>query len=336
MLRKREKKSSYLTISLFIFMFACIAILLLQWKTVLFNKTYLPREVDTAKKEYDDKILEKNQDPQKNQKQEAIDIKTNKLYSPNAILSDLKGNQVLMEKNSNGKIYPASLTKIMTAILVIDTVSDVNQTIKLSSDIFPGLYASDASMAGFLPNEKVKVIDLLYGVLLPSGAEACLGLANEIAGSEENFVKMMNEKAVKLGMKGTHFRNSTGLQDSQHYTTVKDMAILLQYSLQNNVFRKIYTSNRYSTKPTNLNPDGITFYNTMFKYMDRTDVTGGKILGGKTGYTEEAGLCLASLAVVNGKEYIMVTAGANGNHKTKQFHILDAFNIYNQIGQVIH
>ena len=336
MLRKRKKKNNYLKISVFIFMFACIAILLLQWKTVLFNKTYLPREVDMSKKEYDDKILEKNQDPQKNQKQEATDIKANKLYSPNAILLDLKDKQVLMEKNSKGKIYPASLTKIMTAILVIDTISDVNQTLRLSPDIFPKLYTSNASMAGFLPNEKVKVIDLLYGVLLPSGAECCLGLANEVAGSEENFVKMMNEKAVKLGMTGTHFCNSTGLQDSQHYTTVKDMAILLQYSLQNDVFRKIYTSSRYSTQPTNLNPAGITFHSTMFKYMDHTDVAGGKILGGKTGYTEEAGQCLASLAVVNGKEYIMITAGANGNHKTKQFHILDAFNIYNQIGQVSH
>lgn len=80
-------------------------------------------------------------------------------------------------------------------------------------------------------------------------------------------------------------------------------------------------------------PKGFTFHSTMFKYMDSTEVTGGEILGGKTGYTEEAGLCLASLAQVNGKEYILVTAKANGTHQTEQFHILDAINVYSQIGE---
>lgn len=333
---KNEKikgKTSYLKISIFILMVTCSIILLIQGKSLLFNEPKLLKKFDTLQQNYAAKISEKNQELKKYQKQQRNDIKTNRLYSSNAILLDLSDKQVLMERNSEDKIYPASLTKIMTAVVVIDTVSDLNETMNLSSDIFPELYASKASMAGFLPNEKVKIIDLLYGVLLPSGAECCIGLANEIAGSEKNFVKMMNEKAVKLGMTNTHFSNSTGLQDSQHYTTVKDIAVLLQYALQKDVFREIYTSTRYSTKPTNLHPDGITFSSTMFKYMDHTDIAGGKILGGKTGYTEEAGLCLASLAVVDGKEYALITAGASGNHQTKQFHILDAFNVYNQIGK---
>lgn len=88
-------------------------------------------------------------------------------------------------------------------------------------------------------------------------------------------------------------------------------------------FRDVFTSSRYSTLPSEQHPEGFTFHSTMFKYMDSTEVTGGEILGGKTGYTEEAGLCLASLAQVNGKEYILVTAKANGTHQTEQFHILD-------------
>ena len=107
----------------------------------------------------------------------------------------------------------------------------------------------------------------------------------------------------------------------------------LQYALKNEYFRDVFTSSRYSTLPSEQHPEGFTFHSTMFKYMDSTEVTGGEILGGKTGYTEEAGLCLASLAQVNGKEYILVTAKANGTHQTEQFHILDAINVYSQIGE---
>ena len=175
--------------------------------------------------------------------------------------------------------------------------------------------------------------DLLYGVLLPSGAECCLAFADRISGSEEEFVSLMNDKAQELGMKNTHFTNSTGLHDPEHYSTVEDISILLQYALKNEYFRDAFTSSRYSTLPSEQHPEGFTFHSTIFKYMDSTEVTGGEILGGKTGYTEEAGLCLASLAQVNGKEYILVTAKANGTHQTEQFHILDAINVYNQIGE---
>ncbi len=134
-------------------------------------------------------------------------------------------------------------------------------------------------------------------------------------------------------MKNTNFRNATGLHDPEHYSTVEDIAILLQYALKYEIFREAFTSSRYRVLPSDQHPDGFTFYSTMFRCMDSTEVTGGKILGGKTGYTEEAGLCLASLTEVCGKEYILVTAKANGSHQTEPFHILDAMNVYNQIGK---
>ena len=105
-----------------------------------------------------------------------------------------------MQKNSEEKIYPASLTKMMTAIVAIEKLPDLRKEIKLTSSTFQGLYKADASMAGFQPGEQVTAINLLYGVMLPSGAECCIGLANQIAGSEQNFVKIMNQKAVDLGM----------------------------------------------------------------------------------------------------------------------------------------
>lgn len=253
------------------------------------------------------------------------------LASSNAILIRLSDQKVLLDKNSEERIYPASLTKIMTAIVAIENIDDLDQQVTLSSSIFEPLYDEDASMAGFLPGETVPAIDLLYGVLLPSGAECCVGLSNYIAGSEDAFVDLMNNKASELGMRDTHFTNTTGLNDKKHYTTAADLAILLEYALNNDTFREIFTSSRHTVKATNLHPGGITLFSTMFEKMDSAKLQKGSILGGKTGYTSEAGLCLASLAEIAGKEYILVTAGAKGNHDTKQYNLKDAFYVYNSL-----
>jgi len=262
-----------------------------------------------------------------------VSISPDNLNSSNAILIRLIDDTVLMQKNSEEKIYPASLTKMMTAIVAIENLSDLNEEIELTHYTFDGLYSADASMAGFEAGEKVRAIDLLYGALLPSGAEACIGLADEIAGSEKDFVKLMNKKAADLGMKNTHFENVTGLHHENHYTTVKDMAILLSYALQNDTFREVFTSYRHSTQPTNKHPGGITFYNTMFEKLNNQNIIGGEILGGKTGYTDEAGLCLASLAKVGNQEYVLVTAGAKGDNHSEQFNITDAIAVYSSIGK---
>ncbi|ERI91377.1 serine-type D-Ala-D-Ala carboxypeptidase [Clostridiales bacterium oral taxon 876 str. F0540] len=261
----------------------------------------------------------------------SISISPNKLKSSNAILIRLTDDAILMQKNSDKKIYPASLTKMMTAIVAIENLPDPNEEINLTEATFQGLSGEDASMAGFKPGEQVKSIDLLYGALLPSGAECCIGLADKIAGSEQNFVKMMNKKAADLGMKNTHFENATGLHNENHYTTVRDLSILLKYALKNNTFREIFTSYRHYVPPTNKHPEGVTFYSTMFEELKNQNITGGQILGGKTGYTNEAGLCLASLAKVGKQEYIMISADAKGNHNTKQYNITDAVAAYNSI-----
>ncbi|WP_147566228.1 D-alanyl-D-alanine carboxypeptidase family protein [Clostridium tyrobutyricum] len=260
-----------------------------------------------------------------------VSISPDKLTSPNAILVRLKDDAILMQKNSQEKIYPASLTKIMTAIVAIENLSNLNEEIELTNYTFQGLYKADASMTGFQPGENVRAIDLLYGALLPSGAESCIGLADQIAGSEQGFVKMMNQKAADIGMDNTHFENATGLHNKNHYTTVKDMAILLSYALQNDTFREIFTSSRHSTQPTNKHPDGMTFYSTMFQELINQNTIDGEILGGKTGYTNEAGLCLASLAKVDRQEYILISAGAKGNHHSEQYNITDALAVYSSI-----
>ncbi|MGI6010776.1 MAG: D-alanyl-D-alanine carboxypeptidase family protein [Ruminococcus sp.] len=253
------------------------------------------------------------------------------LHSPHAILTEADSGKVLAEHGSEDRIYPASLTKIMTAVLAIENTEDLEENIVLSEEIFQPLYAQNASMAGFQPGEEVPLEDLLYGILLPSGAECCLAFADRIAGSENQFAVLMNEKAKELGMNNSHFVNSTGLHAPEHYTTVGDMAVLLQYALKNQCFRKVFTSIRYSTHPSACHPEGFTFHSTMSSAMESAEIADEDILGGKTGYTQEAGLCLASLAQIGGKEYILVTAGAAGTHQTEPFHVLDAVNVYKQI-----
>ncbi len=258
-------------------------------------------------------------------------IDLNTLYSPYAVLVDLESGNVLAEQNSAERMYPASLTKIMTALIAIEETEDMEQTTTLPSDIFPSLYEENASLAGFQPGETVTWKDLLYGVMLPSGAECCLTFARQIAGSEGAFVDLMNKKAEELGMNDTHFSNATGLQDKKHYSTVRDMAVLLRYALENETFRQVFTARRYSVPPTAYHSEGFTFYNTMFQTMDNAGISDDDILGGKTGYTEKAGLCLASLAEINDREYILVTAKADGNHYTEPYHVIDAENVYGQI-----
>lgn len=164
------------------------------------------------------------------------------LYSANAILVRAKTGEVLLDKGSTEQIYPASMTKIMTAIVILEKIPDLQVSVRLSEEMFDELYRQEASMAGFLPGETVTARDLLYGVLLPSGAECCTGLADYVAGSEEAFAELMNQKAAELGMTGTHFVNASGLHDPDHYTTAADIEKLLEYALQNDTFREIASS----------------------------------------------------------------------------------------------
>lgn len=250
------------------------------------------------------------------------------INSSNAVLISLKDEIVLFDKGCTTKIYPASMTKIMTAVVALENLNDLNESIMLKEEMYSGIYKANAMTAGFLPNEEVSAIDLLYGLLLPSGAECAVGLAEYVAGSESAFVDLMNDKAQELGMNSTHFVNAIGLHDAKHYSTVWDISVLLRYALKNDIFYEIFTAARHSSQPTNLHEDGITYYSTLFSSMGNSDYANCSILGGKTGYTDEAGQCLASLAEKNGTRYILVTCGAPGDKKTQNLHIEDAFSVY--------
>ena len=253
------------------------------------------------------------------------------LNSPHAILLQADSGEVLAEKDADSTIYPASMTKMMTALLAIEANPDLDTPVTLPEEIFPALQAQNASLAGFQPGETATVRDLLYGAMLPSGAECCEALAREVSGSEEAFVARMNQKAAELGMTATHFCNPTGLHDPEHVSTVRDMARLLRAAMQNETFRAILSAGRYAVPATDLHPEGFTMTSTFWAELGDVSLWRGQFLGGKTGYTSAAGLCLASAAQVKGKRYILVTAGARGNHGTEPYHIEDAVRVYRQL-----
>lgn len=291
--------------------------------------------IKSQKKAKEERGEEKKQEAKISQEEQIPEIKIDlsSLHSANAILVDEKTGKLLAEKNSADKIYPASLTKIMTVLVGTENMKDLQKEVTIPSEIQGTLIENHASVAGFEMGEKVKAEDLLYGAILSSGADCCMTIAREVAGSEEEYLKLMNKKAEELGLQNTHFADVSGFHHEENYSTVEDLAVLLRNALKNEEFYKVFTTNTYTTAATAEHPQGIELKSTLYKNLDSMEVTGGTILGGKTGYTEAAGLCLASLAKINGREYILVTAKADGNLFTEGFHVTDAVNVYEQIGK---
>ena len=258
------------------------------------------------------------------------------MYSSTAILIDGENGAVINEADPDRRMYPASMTKMMTALVVVENVTDLDTQVTLQQDIFDSIFGSDASVAGFENGETCTIRDLLYGCMLPSGAECCLGMADYIAGSEEEFVALMNEKAAELGMINTHFTNCTGLQNELHYSTVRDMSILLRALLEKPILLTVMTSPSYTVQPTNMHPEGFTFYNTLITGLNNRGYGTSIIKGGKTGYTTAAGQCLASFAVINSHTYILVTGGAMGDpYNGDAQHIDDANIIYGRLAEYL-
>ena len=241
------------------------------------------------------------------------------IYSKNAILYNTKEDKVMYEKNSTDKVSIASLTKITTAIVALENIKDLDEKITLTSADFKGLVEANASVAGFRIGQEVTYRDLLYGLMLPSGADAAQALTSNISGSNDKFIDLMNEKAKELKLENTHYANSTGLDDSNHYSTVKDVLKVFKYALKNEEFKKIITTSKYT-----ISDGSMTFRSTLSK-ASALDIE--YIKGGKTGTTGDAGLCLATLANYDDTDFILVTTGA----EDKLGNFLDHKEIYEYV-----
>lgn len=244
------------------------------------------------------------------------------ISSKTAILYNLDNGEVLYEKNADEKVPIASLTKIMTALITLENIQDLNKQIILINNDFEGLIEANAVTAGFTKGEIVTYKDLLYGLLLPSGADAAKALARNVAGSEEKFIQKMNEKVKELNLKQTNFSTVIGLDDENNYSTARELSIIFKEALKNKDFKTIITTKEYTSS------DGkIKFKSTIQSNAKKFEIDIPYILGGKTGTTTDAGLCLATIAKANNVNYMLVTTGALYDKKAPH-HIEDAKTIY--------
>lgn len=230
-----------------------------------------------------------------------------------AILVDADAGLVVAEKNGSAKMYPASMTKVMTLLVACEHITNLSEKLEITQDIVDYVKKEGASNCGFKAGEQVTMLDLLYGLILPSGADAALALVRRIAGSEEQFVALMNQKAQQLGISATtHFTNCTGLYNDNHYSTAEDMAIIMRAAAQNSVAATILTTRSYTTQANNKRTTGLSFSNLFLKRID-TQTTGGQVNFAKTGYVAKAGNCAVSyFTAASGRHYICVTGKTSG------------------------
>ncbi|MCC3867607.1 D-alanyl-D-alanine carboxypeptidase family protein [Terrisporobacter mayombei] len=235
------------------------------------------------------------------------DSKDVSISSPNSVVLDYETGTVLYEKNGNGKIYPASTTKIWTAYLVIKNVKDLDDSIEIDNDL-----SVDGSCMYLQKGEIFTVRELLQGLLVHSSNDAAEVLAEYVSGSKEAFADLMNKEAKAIGAKNTHFNNPHGLPDKEHYTTAYDMALMAREAMSNDLIREIVSTKSltFEKRDTSTSRRFITrtFFNTnkfltsteKIKYKGKSvDIKYDIVDGIKTGYTDDAGRCLLSSAVKN-------------------------------------
>ncbi|NKC68371.1 D-alanyl-D-alanine carboxypeptidase family protein [Vagococcus fluvialis] len=254
------------------------------------------------------------------------------IHSKTILLQNLSTGKMLIEKNETKEVEIASLTKLITAYLLLEAEANLEKTVTIDQRIIDDFMAEGASLSGYRSGDELTIEDLAYGIVLPSGGDAALVAANYVAGSEKDFVEKMNHLAKELKMTNTHFKNSTGLDARNHYSTVEDLSKFMNVALKNQNFRKLVTTTTYQTDGTIYIPEGYYIESTMLKDSADLSIANGQILGGKTGYTKKAEQCLISLAEIEGEYYLLITTGADGNPFTEQYNMADARLIYETIG----
>lgn len=239
------------------------------------------------------------------------EIVSEDVISENAILIDVDKAEIVAKKASDVRISPASMTKILTILVAAEHVENLDDTFTITRDITDYSFSNECSIVGFEVDETVTVRDLMYGTILPSGADAAIALATYVAGSHEAFVDMMNQKLEELGLSGSaHFTNCVGIYDEDHYCTLTDMAMILKAAVENDLAREVLSAHKYTTSPTEQHPEGLTISNWFLRRIEDKE-TNGTVMCAKTGFVNQSGCCAASYSVSNsGGHYICVSANA--------------------------
>lgn len=229
-----------------------------------------------------------------------------------ALLISPDSGMVLYEKNADERRYPASTTKIMTALLVLENVADLNETVTAQASDFETLEA-DSSSAGIKEGETVTVEDLLYGLMLPSGNEAAYMLARHVAGSYEAFVDMMNKRAEELGCTGTHFVNPCGLHDDNHYTTARDLYKIAYAAMQDETFADIADTVQWNMSKTNMQEERKVLTTNQLIFSSYQPWAYAYCKGIKTGNTSQAGNCFVGYAEYGDAKLYSVVMGCDSS-----------------------
>ncbi len=227
-----------------------------------------------------------------------------------AFAYDLNSDTVVFAQEADTRLFPASLTKVMTALLTIEMQPDLDVVVTVTPAGLEGMEPGGSNVS-LQVGEQMTVRDLLYCLMVKSGNDAASVLAVQNSGSIEAFVEVMNQRAVELGCTGTHFMNPHGLHHDEHYTTARDVAKILAAALQQPFFEEIFTTTEYTVPATNLSEAReLTTTNFLIRSGGYPTVVDSRVLGGKTGNTSKAGRCLVTVSEKGGMKLLTVILGA--------------------------
>ena len=241
-----------------------------------------------------------------------------------AVVIDLQNDTIIAERDAQAVINPASMTKVLTLLVAAEHLEDrLDETFTMTIDITDYCFVNGCSVVGLDIGETMTVRDLLYGCILPSGADASLGLAMMTAGSHEAFVELMNEKLEELGLSETaHFTNAVGLYDENHHCTVYDMAMILKAAMDTPLCREVLDARTHQTLPNEQNPEGEVLSNWFLRRIEDKDTGDIEVVAGKTGYVVESGNCAVSCGQdPDGNRYICVTGDAGSGWQAIYDHV---------------
>ena len=262
-------------------------------------------------------------------------IPADSINAAHAALADLSTGEIIASRKADEAIYPASMTKVMTLIVIVENLPDedcLQEEITVSQAVYDAMRAAGSSGIGMAAGETLTVEAMLHALMLKSDGIAATELARYVAGSEEDFVELMNQKAEKMGLSNTHFENPTGLHHPNHQSTAREIASIMAYAMNMKLCRKILLTQTY-TAPC-VGADGKSFNYTLYHNLIVTQFdkitpnqpTVVKVAAGKTGYTDESRFCLVTYAEASdGHGYVCVTAKSGGYAEC----IADYLTIYN-------
>ena len=322
--------------------FCAVLVLVMTFSCAWYSQVHIVRAEDEKKEDNTDKMT----DEEKKMKEEldaAYKIKTESndipkwpegpgTYGEAAIVMEVGTGAILYAKNIDAHFYPASITKLLTALVAFEN-ADLSDEVRVTESSVDFLEWDDARI-DLKPGNKLSLKDAMYALLLASANDAAHAIGESVgenAGHDYDwFIEQMNKRCKELGGKNSNFVNTNGLQDEDHYTCARDMALISRELFKYPEVFPIMQTLEY-TIPKSDTIEEHYFYQYHQMLMPANANYYEYAIGGKTGYTKEAGLCLASWVNIRGKRYILVTAGARGDHQTRPFHVLDAESIYQEL-----